>query len=556
MRGQSRFQQYSQGYSAPNSYPPSSTQCNQPTVTLASYPNPNFLPLNTTSPSQWNLPAQTSVSPATYAQTLSFLMASHAGVQSTNIPTTNILYNNPSPDNQTSSTYVSSKSPPSAKRKRGPSNPYQGSHASLNSARTSQQQRPPKAKVNVAPAVPSFGFALPTVSQQPPSSVDAVDNSSKKKKRKFNQLGLTPKSEEHEDSEDGDVDEEAAFQKASEGLVFDYKGQTSTLKSPADIAAWIKERKKRFPTKARIEEKIKEEEIEKAHKQEMHRRVKEQNEANKRVRDDFGANHSPMSKNLSSDNGDEHRKMVLEKQLKRAEKLRKKLQRSEEKAARAADALARANSSRNSTSTSTSKVQRGDDDPADVQPVICSDEQDHSMTTKVVDLNEARQHLEGESRKLPTVSENILHQKVNLGLDYDSNTSGSEMGVESDDLSSISTSDSKSESESDISSSDVSDSDFAPEAESSKLNNPIRVPPPKAKTQHQKTEVSICSAYKKTGKCGYGRHCKFSHLPREAGQERKTRKRLYDRLVEQDQREADILAFQAIKYLGRNGFLA
>jgi hypothetical protein len=292
-------------------------------------------------------------------------------------------------------------------------------------------------------------------------------------------------------------------------LVFDYKGQTSTLKSPADIAAWIKERKKRFPTKARIEEKIKEEEIEKAHKQEMHRRVKEQNEANKRACDDSGANHSPVSKNLSSDNGDEHRKMVLEKQLERAEKLRKKLQRSEEKAARVADALARANSSRNSTSTSTSKVQRGDDDPADVQPVICSDEQDHSMTTKVVDLNEARQHLEGESRKLPTVSENILHQKVNLGLDYDSNTSGSEMGVESDDLSSISTSDSESESESDISSSDVSDSDFAPEAESSKLNNPIRVPPPKAKTQHQKTEVSICSAYKKTGKCRYGRHCKL-----------------------------------------------
>ena len=262
----------------------------------------------------------------------------------------------------------------------------------------------------------------------------------------------------------------------------------------------------------------------------MHRRVKEQNETNKRARDDSGTNHSPTNKKLSSDNGDEHRKMVLEKQLKRAEKLRKKLQRSEEKAARAADALARENSLRNSTSTSTSKVQGGDDDPADVQPVICSDEQDHSMTTKAVDLNEAKRHLEGESRKLPMVSGNILHQKVNLGLDYDSNTSGSEMGGESDDLLSISTSDSESESESDISSSDVSDNDSAPEAESSKLSNPTRGPPSKAKTQHQKTEVSICSAYKKTGKCRYGRHCKFLHPAREAGQERKTRKRLYDRV--------------------------
>jgi hypothetical protein len=31
-----------------------------------------------------------------------------------------------------------------------------------------------------------------------------------KKKRKFNALGLTPKKEEHEDTEEEDVDEEAA----------------------------------------------------------------------------------------------------------------------------------------------------------------------------------------------------------------------------------------------------------------------------------------------------------------------------------------------------------
>lgn len=37
-------------------------------------------------------------------------------------------------------------------------------------------------------------------------------------------------------------------------LQFEYRGQTSTLQSSSDIAAWIEERKKRFPTKARAAE--------------------------------------------------------------------------------------------------------------------------------------------------------------------------------------------------------------------------------------------------------------------------------------------------------------
>lgn len=37
-------------------------------------------------------------------------------------------------------------------------------------------------------------------------------------------------------------------------LQFSYKGRTSTLQSFAEIAAWIEERKNRFPTKARVEE--------------------------------------------------------------------------------------------------------------------------------------------------------------------------------------------------------------------------------------------------------------------------------------------------------------
>lgn len=60
-------------------------------------------------------------------------------------------------------------------------------------------------KTKVAPAVPSFGIPLPV--SLPPSQ--EPEERPKKKKRRHNQLGLTPKSLEHESSEDdNDVDEE------------------------------------------------------------------------------------------------------------------------------------------------------------------------------------------------------------------------------------------------------------------------------------------------------------------------------------------------------------
>lgn len=60
-------------------------------------------------------------------------------------------------------------------------------------------------KTKVAPAVPSFGIPLPV--SLPPSQ--ETEERPKKKKRRHNQLGLTPKSLEHESSEDdNDVDEE------------------------------------------------------------------------------------------------------------------------------------------------------------------------------------------------------------------------------------------------------------------------------------------------------------------------------------------------------------
>ncbi|KAL8796935.1 MAG: hypothetical protein Q9195_000706 [Heterodermia aff. obscurata] len=116
----------------------------------------------------------------------------------------------------------------------------------------------------VAPAVPSFGNPLPgELLSRPQSqgiSSDATKKPKKKKRRRHNQLGLTPKTEEHESSseEEDDQDEEmklaAAVGAAAQQIRFEYNGQTSTLQSSSEIAAWIAERKKRFPTKARAAE--------------------------------------------------------------------------------------------------------------------------------------------------------------------------------------------------------------------------------------------------------------------------------------------------------------
>ena len=71
-------------------------------------------------------------------------------------------------------------------------------------------------KGQAAPAVPSFGAPLP-LPVKPPVPIDNPKRS-KKKKRRHNQLGLTPRVVEHESSEeDDDVDEEARLAAAVAG---------------------------------------------------------------------------------------------------------------------------------------------------------------------------------------------------------------------------------------------------------------------------------------------------------------------------------------------------
>lgn len=181
---------------------------------------------------------------------------------------------------------------------------------------TSQGPRP-----TAPPAVPSFGVPLPA---KPPLPAETSRQAQKKKKRKFNQLGLTPKTEEHESSdEEDDADEESRLASAvgniAGPLQFTFRGRTSTLNSATDIQSWIEERKKRFPTQARIEEKKKAQEEAKRQKELQREEARRKQQEIKEQREQ-ARREAQEKKEKGSDPMDAALKAKA-----KAEKLRKKL---------------------------------------------------------------------------------------------------------------------------------------------------------------------------------------------------------------------------------------
>lgn len=115
-------------------------------------------------------------------------------------------------------------------------------------------------KAQVAPSVPSFGAPI-----LPPKPSAPLSSSGGVKSRPTASLGLIPQTygsgghssaSEDEDEEEVEVDEEAALSALQNGpLSFEFNGELATLSSATDIAEWIAERKKRWPSKRRVEEK-------------------------------------------------------------------------------------------------------------------------------------------------------------------------------------------------------------------------------------------------------------------------------------------------------------
>ncbi|KAF1842761.1 uncharacterized protein K460DRAFT_255030, partial [Cucurbitaria berberidis CBS 394.84] len=119
-----------------------------------------------------------------------------------------------------------------------------------------QSTKPPRAKAAVPPPVPSFGFSLPTPSVVRPLTISKGKAKTDAKKRKVN-LGLTKHPLPEESSDEEDIDEEAKYAEklAGGGFAFEHEGEQISIRTAAEVAAWIKDRRKNFPTQKRILEK-------------------------------------------------------------------------------------------------------------------------------------------------------------------------------------------------------------------------------------------------------------------------------------------------------------
>ena len=351
-------------------------------------------------------------------------------------------------------------------------------------------------RIPAPPPVPSFGNPLPS---KPPPPADAT-RKPKKKKRKHNQLGLTPKTEEHESSEEeDDADEEARLAAggggASSSLQITYRGKTATLQSPEDIAAWIEERKKRYPTQARVEEKKKAMEEAKKARQEAQRQKDSRKQELKRAHKDsrHRQEHDKQTKEQPTDPMD-----AAAKAKQKADKLRRKLMKEEKRVAKAEADAERAR-------IRAEELQRGSTD-ANVDRSLASPE------AQVQPIGPGPESKPDKPGSTAAEGSEINNRDTTPATDIKSDTGQPEQTREGDGLSVPSSdvsdsSDWTSSSGSDSSSDDSdSDGDSAPEEASSRRDGPERVPPP-ARDNKKK----VCRHFARNGRCARGQNCRFLH---------------------------------------------
>lgn len=154
------------------------------------------------------------------------------------------------------------------KRKRPEHN---ASAPALSQKKTQSGPKPPRAKAAAPPPVPSFGFSLPTSAASTPKP-----NNKRDQKKRVN-LGLSEQNTIGESSSDEDnADEEAAFAEKIkvEGVAFEHNGEMISLQTAADVQAYIKDRRRNYPTQQRVAEKAQEAAARREHELEFLHRVK------------------------------------------------------------------------------------------------------------------------------------------------------------------------------------------------------------------------------------------------------------------------------------------
>ncbi|KAK5174088.1 uncharacterized protein LTR77_001168 [Saxophila tyrrhenica] len=409
-----------------------------------------------------------------------------------------------------------------------------------------------------APAVPSFGG--PILPPRPAHAADGRATAGVTSRPAVRGLGLVPAAddvvyEESDSEEEKDVDEEALYAELGDKLTFEHNGVVMSLTSQADLEAWRKERQKNWPTTDRM-----------SAKEEDRRRIgverrrllagaevlqrssqrgsskskakhlshdsapgndgsrKEPDNTARRPKHDSeamsvtGLAPAPQQANAGSETSEakdsaERRKNDRAEQL---AALRRKVAESEE-----TNRLARA------------RIEGLQQAASAREPGISAAEEQTSETAEVLD-GEAEQSIAEAENAIPGADES--HEAANHS---------------SADLSSGVSSSTSEDPEAD------SDDD-APEEVTSKA--PIATTP-----AH---EAPICRYFAASGYCRDGDTCAYRHVqrPERAAQQEKRKEKkpsspglrpekmtIFQRLVEQEQAEADRLALQVIKYLGSAG---
>lgn len=400
------------------------------------------------------------------------------------------------------------------------------------------QHNAAKGRPLAPPAVPSFGIDLESLlPKKPPVAPPARPEPPNKQ----NLLGLTPtaKDEDSESDDDGEEAKLASTITSNSLLQFEYRGQTSTLNSPAEIAAWIAERRKKWPTEAKREvarkeadERKKKWEVEKAARLEASKaaakarqeeRQKQKQEREKsQVRQKLIKEQIQKAKTEAATKATDGNVVPSAAQLK-AEKLRKKAEKIAAQLKKAEEVLQNQEQQQDNSKIGDDTAEHGDTDF-------------EKLLAKVDRLAEAQANgieLDGSDMD---------------ESDSDSDPGGLSAAVADDTSSSGSSADSD------------SDSDSSPEQLSTKRAGPERVHQPGRKAVPDTRP--LCNNFAKTGRCKFGRRCHYKHekpdkkalQAKESGTGNR-RKGLYQVMVEKEQEEERKRALKVIIALGDSGLL-
>lgn len=358
-------------------------------------------------------------------------------------------------------------------------------------------------------------------------------------KRSLNMLGLTPQdnqpqySSDSDDDDDG-VDEEAMYAELGTNLAFEHNGTVMALNTAADLAAWKEERQKNFPTKKRLAEKVEEK---RRVGEERTRLLTEASQALRAAKEaklrPRGSSHSEQEQPATKSESElEKGRRELAEHSAILEQLRKRVAKSEERAARARDQESAHEQPLTKHATDNLPVA----DPKEVDAL--DKEHDDTLATTAqhdVDTNETNE---------PKVSEaaaNAIDQEIAGSPSISSRSRAAE-----------------------------SDDDDPPEEASS--TRPVE----------QNERRRVCKFFAERGSCKDGAMCINKHERGRRGslsashvQQRRhqpinirntdeqddappssNRMTIFDRLVEQEREQEDRLALQAIKYLGQVGMFS